>query len=165
MYTCESAQTCHRCNATRKDFLSTSVFPSKSTALRRSVIEQAAAGQGLQLRGLQTGSVVDFGEHSDRIHSPGPNSSHYEKFRSLAGAHLVFNAFWSIQHFCVHQMLMRDPMHQVDLGAIIHLIRAILRKFKECVETVLDMPGLAAKKLRHRFQLMLAKRSSHGGQR
>jgi hypothetical protein len=33
-------------------------------------------------------------------------------------------------------MIMRDPMHQVDLGTIVHLIRAIMRKFQECVETV-----------------------------
>ena len=96
------------------------------------------------MRGMQAGgSVVDFGELPDRIHSPGPNASHYEQFRSQAGAHLIFNAFWTIPHFCVHQMLMRDPMHQVDLGAIVHLIRAILRKFKECVETAwicLDSP-------------------------
>ena len=45
-------------------------------------------------------------------------------------------------------MLMRDPMHQIDLGAIVHLIRAILRKFQEFVETALAKPGLAARKLR-----------------
>jgi hypothetical protein len=85
---------------------------------------------------------VDFGDHPDCIHSPGPNVSHYDQFRAKAGAHLIFNAFWTIQHFCVHQMLMSDPMHQVDLGAIVHLIRAILRKFQECVETALAKPGL-----------------------
>ncbi len=42
-------------------------------------------------------------------------------------------------------MLMRDPMHQIDLGVIVHLIRAVLRKFKECVEIALDKVGLAAK--------------------
>jgi hypothetical protein len=65
----------------------------------------------------------------------------------------------------VHQMLMRDPMHQIDLGAIIHLIKAILRKFTECVETALDQCGLAAKRLGQRFQLMLAKRNGRDGQR
>jgi hypothetical protein len=65
----------------------------------------------------------------------------------------------------VHQMLMRDPMHQIDLGAIIHLIKAILRKFNECVETALDQLGLAAKRLGQRFQLMLAKRNGRDGQR
>ena len=166
MFTCEPPHTCHRCTAPRKDFLSTAVFPSKSTAARRRAVEQAAAGQGRNIRGMQAGgSVVDFGELPDRIHKPGPNASHYEQFRSQAGAHLIFNAFWTIPHFCVHQMLMRDPMHQVDLGAIVHLIRAILRKFKECVETALDMPGLAARKLGNRLRLMLAKRSTPGGQR
>jgi hypothetical protein len=49
--------------------------------------------------------------------------------------------------------------------AIVQPIRAILRKFKECVETALDMPGLAAWKLGKQLQLMLAKRSTHGDQR
>ncbi len=99
------------------------------------------------------------------MHSHGPNAANYEKFRAHAGANLVFNAFWNIQHFCVHQMLMRDPMHQIDLGAIVHLIRAILRKFKECVEIALDKVGLAAKQLRQRFELMITKRNGPDNQR
>ena len=115
---------------------------------------------------MQLGApVVDWGEAPDHVHSPGPNAANYERFRESAGAHLVFNAFWQIQHFCVHQMLMRDPMHQIDLGAIVHLIRAILRKFAECVEAALDKVGLAAKRLGERFRLMLAKRSGRDGQR
>jgi hypothetical protein len=62
-------------------------------------------------------------------------------------------------------MIMRDPMHQVDLGAIVHLLKAILRKFQECVETILQAPGLAASKLQKRFNLMLAVRNGHDGQR
>jgi hypothetical protein len=42
-------------------------------------------------------------------------------------------------------MLMRDPMHQIDLDAIVHLIRAILRKFHDFVEIALDKAGLTAK--------------------
>ena len=62
--------------------MSTAVFPSKSTATRRRAVEQAAAGQGRDMRGMQAGgSVLDFGELPDRIHSPGPNASHYEQFR------------------------------------------------------------------------------------
>jgi hypothetical protein len=61
-------------------------------------------------------------------------------------------------------MLMRDPMHQIDWGAIVHLIKAILRKFQECVEIALDKVGLAAKKLRQRFELMLAKRNDPDNQ-
>ncbi len=62
-------------------------------------------------------------------------------------------------------MLMRDPMHQIDLGAIVYLIRAILRKFKECVEIALDKVGLAAKKIRQRFELMLTKRNGLDNQK
>ena len=62
-------------------------------------------------------------------------------------------------------MIMHDPMHQIDLGAIMHLIRAILRKFAECVEAALDKVGLTAKRLGERFRLLLAKRSGRDGQR
>jgi hypothetical protein len=61
-------------------------------------------------------------------------------------------------------MLMRDPMHQVDLGVIVHLIKAILRKFRESVETALKIPGRAARRLSDRFDLMLAKRKGPDGQ-
>ena len=132
---------------------------------RRAQITEAAKGGDRHLRGMCSGRVVDWGEGEKPTHSPGPNSSHYEAFRTLCNAHLVFNAFWSIPHFCVHQMLMRDPMHQVDLGVIVHLIRAILRKFEECVEKVLDIPGRAVARLQARFELMLAKRKGADGQR
>ena len=142
------------------------MFASKSGRERQHDITRAAAGKGLHLRGMKLGApVVDWGEAPDHVHSPRPNSANYERFRESAGAHLVFNAFWQIQHFCVHQMIMRDPMHQIDLGAIMHLIRAILRKFAECVEAALDKVGLAAKRLGERFRLMLAKRSGRDGQR
>jgi hypothetical protein len=62
-------------------------------------------------------------------------------------------------------MIMRDPMHQVDLGAIVHLLRAILRKFQGCVKTILQAPGLAATKLQKRFNPLLAQRDGHDGQR
>ena len=92
-----------------------------------------------------------------------------EQFSAQAGEHLIFNALWTIQHFCVHQMLMCDPMHQVDLEASVHLIRAILCRFRECVETALVTPGLAASKLQERLEanleLMLAKRRTYCGQK
>jgi hypothetical protein len=140
--------------------MSTAVFASKSGRDRLRDITRAAAGKDIVLRGMQPGEpVVNWGEAPDHVHSPGPNAANYERFRAHAGAHLVFNAFWKVQQFCVHQMLMRDPGHQIDLGAIVDLIRAILRKFQECVEIALDKVGLAAKKLRQRFELMLAKRN------
>ena len=115
------------------------------------------------------GSVVDWGGKNGPTdipsHSPGPQANHYEYFRDRCGAHLVYNAFWNVANFCVHQMIMRDPMHQVDLGAIVHLIRAILRKFQECVETILQAPGLAASKLQKRFDLLLSQRDCYDGQR
>jgi hypothetical protein len=150
----------------QEGFLADSGIYVKVYSPQAGVIEQSAAGMGRDIRGMQAGgSVADFGEHPDRIHSPGPNASQYEQFHFQAGAHLIFNACWTIQHFCVHQMLRRDPMHQIDLRAIVHRIRAILRKFKECVDTALDMPGLAARILRQPLEIMLAKRTIHGGQK
>jgi hypothetical protein len=52
----------------------------------------------------------------------------HEANRAEFGEHLLFNAFWAVAHRCVHQLLMKDPMHQIDLGVIIRLIMAILRK-------------------------------------
>jgi hypothetical protein len=152
----------------KNDFMSTAVFASKSGRDRRREITRAAAGKDIVLRGMQPGEpVVNWGEAPDHVHSPCPNAANYdsERFRAHAGAHLVFNAFWKVQHFCVHQMLMLDPMHQIDLGAIVHLIRAILRKFQECVEIALDKVSLVAKTLRLCFELMLVKRNSPDNQR
>ena len=131
---------------------------------RRAQITETAAGRGHALRGMRQGPVVNWGDSENPTHSAGTNSIHYDAFRSLCNAHLIFNAFWSIPHFCVHQMLMRDPMHQVDLGVIVHLIKAILRKFRESVETALKIPGRAARRLKERVDLMLAKRKGPDGQ-
>jgi hypothetical protein len=60
---------------------------------------------------------------------PGPSASQYERGRAVAGAHLLFNAFWLISSFCICQMYMRDSLHQVDHGVIIHILRGILRLF------------------------------------
>ena len=54
-------------------------------------------------------------------------------------------------------MYMRDTMHQIDLGVIISFMKAILRKYLECVENHLNIPGRAAKKLTERLQRMLKK--------
>ena len=67
-----------------------------------------------------------------------PGAIYYEAQRKMAGAHLVFNAFWLISHFCINLMYMRDPMHQVDNGIIITFLKAILCKYRECVESTLD---------------------------
>ena len=60
----------------------------------------------------------------------------YESCRKECGAHLTYNAFWEVQNFCVQQMLPRDGMHAIDLGAIIRLILAILRKFKKICKKI-----------------------------
>ena len=36
---------------------------------------------------------------------------------------MVSSGFWIISNFCVHQMLVRDGIHAIDLGIIIMLIR------------------------------------------
>ena len=116
------------------------------------------------LRVATAEKIVDWGEDGS-THRPGPMAEHYESGRQRCGAHLVFNAFWLIPHFCIHQMLMRDAMHAIDLGVIITLIRAILRAFLETVELVLDIEGRAVAKLESRFRNILARRTGPDGQR
>ena len=102
-----------------------------------------------------------------------PGAIHYESQRKKAGAHLFFNAFWLIPHFCVNLMYMRDPMHQIDNGIIIAFLKAILRnlpvlaqrKYRECVESTLGKIGLAAKKLTLRLRLLLRKYTNVTGHR
>ena len=94
-----------------------------------------------------------------------PGAIHYESQRKKAGAHLFFNAFWLIPHFCVNLMYMRDPMHQIDNGIIIAFLKAILRKYRECVESTLGKIGLAAKKLTLRLKFLLRKYTNVTGHR
>ena len=54
-------------------------------------------------------------------------------------------------------------MHQIDLGVIISFMKAILRKYLECVENHLNIPGSAAKKLTERLQRMLKKKTTDSG--
>ena len=83
----------------------------------------------------EDGSGLDFNEavvvhgDSERSTRPGRESSQYESSRSVAGAHLLFNAFWLCSSFCIFQMHMRDSLHQIDHGIIIHVLRGILRLF------------------------------------
>ena len=55
-------------------------------------------------------------------------------------------------------------MHAIDLGAIIRLIMAILLKCLNCVEKILDIEGLAAKRLEERMRRCLAVREGPDGQ-
>jgi hypothetical protein len=136
---------------------------------RREAITAAAAGEDLRaigLRGMGNGSVVDWDEDGSNIR-PGPEADHYERARIECGASLLFNAFWRVNFFCVHQMLVRDLMHQIDLGVIVRLIMAILKKYWECVLQYLDegKSGLAAKRLEERLRRALARRTGRNGQR
>jgi len=158
---------CHRCSARKGEFSSADIqFNVKTTAARKAAITRAATGVDLPecFRNASSEPVVDWGDDGS-THRPGPNSAHYEDARTRCGAHLLFNAFWMVPHFCVHQMLMRDSMHTIDLGIIITLIRAILRAFLECVETILNIEGRAAAKLESRFRNILARYTGPDGQR
>lgn len=162
----EGSYVCHRCYTRKGEFLSEATVGEKCVEKRRKAIERAASGADLPdiLRNASNEPVVEFGEDGC-FHRPGPNSSHYESTRERVGAHLVFNAFWLISNFCVHQMLMRDGMHTIDLGIIITLIKAILRGFAEVVEDILDIQGRAAAKLEARFRNVLQRRNGRDGQR
>ena len=141
----------------------------KTTSDRREAITAAASGDGLRqlgLRGMKGGKVVEWNADGSCVR-PGPEASHYEAGRAECGAHLLFNAFWAVSHCCVHQLLMRDSMHQIDLGVIIRLIMAILKRYWECVLQFLEegAEGLAAKKLGERLRKALDRRSGSDNQR
>jgi hypothetical protein len=125
----------------------------------------AASGDGLREQGarLPDGGVVEWDEDGFNVR-PGPNASKYESVRKQCGAHLTFNAFWKVKHFCVQQMLPRDGMHAIDLGALIRLICAILWKYYYCAEQQMDMEGLAAARLEERLRMYLARRDGPDGQ-
>ncbi len=65
------------------------------------------------LRGMGNSSVVDWDEDGSNIR-PGPEAEHYERARTECGAHLLLNAFWRVSNFCVHQLRVRDHMHQIE---------------------------------------------------
>ena len=54
-------------------------------------------------------------------------------------------------------------MHHIDSGVIISFLKAILRKFRECVELPLGIAGAAARKLTSRLQRLLGKQTSASG--
>ena len=58
---------------------------------------------------------------------------------------------------------MRDPMHQIDSGVIVSFLKAIIRKFRECVEIPLGIAGAAAKKLTQRLRRLLGKEKIASG--
>ena len=141
----------------------------KTTKDTRAAVTAAASGDGLRALGMQRmgrGALVQWNEDGSCVR-PGPESSHYEAGRSECNAHLLFNAFWNVANCCVHQLLMKDSMHQIDPGVIIRLIMAILRKYWEDVLQYLKegSEGLAAKKLQARFCMLLRRRSGKDGRR
>ena len=109
--------------------------------------------------------ILEWNEDGSCVR-PGPESLHYEASRGECGAHLLFNAFWAVVNCCVHQLLMKDPMHQIDLGIIIRLIMAILKKYWECVLQYFaeGTENLAAKKLQALLNALLHRRSGPDGQ-
>ena len=153
------AGVCHRCHSSRKDFLETKRFARQRTTweTKKAVLDAAA---GAHSRGRP---VVEWCDDGRRQAGTGVKS--YDRVRKLAGAHLVQNAFWLMQGFCACQMLMRDPMHQIDHGVIIYLLRAILWHYIESVEKKLQVPfESAAHKLTARLNMVLGRRSGENGQ-
>ena len=129
------------------DFLSTVHAQARNTTAHRQAVDaEVAAGNSTNGR-----PVVTWHPQTKEM-VPGPASKYYESGRKRAGCHLLFNAFWAIQGFCIYQMCMRDPMHQMDKGVIVQLLKAILHLYYEQVESVMGEAGLAAKTLTTRLQ-------------
>ncbi len=147
------AGTCHRCHSSREDFLETKRFARQKTTweTKKAVLEAAA---GAHSRGKP---VVVWDAMGRR--KAGVSAQSYNRVRKIAGSHLIQNAFWLATGFCACQMLMRDPMHQIDHGVIVYLLRAILWGYIETVENVLQVPfATAAQKLTARLNNVLGKR-------
>ncbi len=108
-------------------------------------------------------SVVEWDDDGSNVRSlAGLNAIHNEAARKEL---LLFNDFWAVQHFRVHQMmLLRDGMHAIALGAILRLIMVIHLKYLEFVKTILDMEGLAAYRLEARMRQCLARQAGPDGQ-
>ena len=134
--------------------MSTADAQARTTAAHRQAVEDEVAGN-------YTGGrpVVTWHPQTKEM-VPGPASRYYNSSRLRAGCHLVYNAFWAIQGFCIYQLCMLDPMHQVEKGVI-----AILRLYSEQVESVLGKAGLAAKKLTSRLTAALGSRTDKAGRK
>ena len=96
-------------------------FKPKTTAKVRKAVEAAAKG----IPGASC-PVIEF-SNQGRTHKEGPAGRTYERERTRTGFHLFFNAFWNVPNFCLFQMSMRDSLHQIDHGVVIHVLRGILR--------------------------------------
>jgi len=141
------------------DFLSTDNAPARTTTAHRQAVDAEVAGNSTNGR-----PVVTWHPQTKEM-VPGPASKYYESGRKRAGCHLVFNAFWAIQGFCIYQMCMRDPMHQMDKGVIVQLLKAILHLYHEQVESVMGQAGLAAKKMTARLSAALGSRTDSAGRK
>jgi hypothetical protein len=58
---------------------------------------------------------------------------------------------------------MRDTMYPIDSGVIVSFLKAILRKFKECVEGPLNIARAAVNKLTNRLRALLGKEKTARG--
>jgi len=141
------------------DFLSTDNAPARTTTAHRQAVDDEVAGNNTGGRPV----VTWLPQTKEMV--PGPASKYYESGRKRAGCHLVFNAFWAIQGFCIYQMCMRDPMHQMDKGVIVQLLKAILHLYHEQVESVMGQAGLAAKKMTARLSAALGSRTDSAGRK
>lgn len=148
---------CHRCHVKRADFLETNLHaPQRTTWAMKKAILEAAEGKYSRGRAVVTWDA-DGGRHA------GTAVKGYDRVRKIVGAHLVQNAFWLLHGFCSYQMCMRDPMHQIDHGVIVFVLRAILWRYVETVENAVPaLAGKAVEKLTARLNMVLGKREAFG---
>jgi hypothetical protein len=98
--------------------------PKTTAKVMAAVIKEVAGGS-------KDGSVpvVEMGS-DERDTRQGLNSKSYQRGRADDGGfHLLFDEFWLVSTFCIFQMYMRDSLHQVDHGILLHVCRGILRLF------------------------------------
>lgn len=63
-------------------------------------------------------------------------------------------------------MMMRDPLHHIDHGVIVQLLKAIMRKYKEVLDLAFgsNVKVNAADRLKSRLLLMLKSRIVYAGE-
>ena len=123
--------------------------------MKQAVLDKAAGNGSL---------VVDWDAETKKM-TQGQSSGSYEFALKKAGCHPIWNAFWIINGLCIFQMCMRDPIHEIDKGVLLTLLKTILRLYAEQIELVMSSAGSAAKKLTERLNKAFGSRTDAAGRR
>jgi hypothetical protein len=115
---CGCHKKCHQCWVETENFVHTSrVYELKNSASIRQKIVEKSAG------------VVDFHGPAGQRRVIGTKAAYNQAVQALQGHQLLANPFREIAHFDVNQQCMRDPLHTLDLGVSLTLLRGAVKLF------------------------------------